>query len=136
MNKHLFLRAYLAGICVPTIFLLAVATGFTFLRYVYNLPIPVERVIVFPMAFVPNLWGLWNLLHTTFFSRRFSLGVFGGLLPLLLAPHGYFVAHLLEFPIPRHVIALWPVILCVAMVLYYLVWKYLVSFLNAELGIS
>jgi hypothetical protein len=34
------------------------------------------------------------------------------------------------------VIALWPVILCVAMVLYYLVWKYLVSFLNAELGIS
>jgi hypothetical protein len=136
MNKHPFLRAYLAGICVPTIFLLAVATGFTFLRYVYNLPIPVERVIVFPMAFVPNLWGLWNLLHTTFFLRRFSLGVFGGLLPLLLAPLGYFVAHLLEFPIPRHVIALWPAILCVAMVLYYLVWKYLVSFLNAELGIS
>ena len=88
------------------------------------------------MAFVPNLWGLWNLLHTAFFSRRFSLGVFGGSLPLLLAPLGYFVAHLLEFPIPRHVTALWPVILCVAMVLYYLVWKYLVSFLNAELGIS
>jgi hypothetical protein len=136
MNQHPFLRAYLAGICVPTIFLLAVATGFTFLRYVYNLPMPVERVIVFPMAFVPNLWGLWNLLHTAFFSQRFSLGVFGGLLPLLLAPLGYFVAYLLEFPIPRHVIALWPVILCVAMVLYYLVWKYLVSFLNAELGIS
>jgi hypothetical protein len=136
MSKRPFLRAYLAGICVPTIFLLAVATGFTFLRYVYNLPIPVERVIVFPMAFVPNLWGLWNLLHTAFFSRRFSLGVFGGLLPLLLAPLGYFVAHLLEFPIPLHVIALWPVILCVAMVLYYLVWKYLVSFLNAELAIS
>jgi hypothetical protein len=136
MNKHPFLRAYLAGICVPTIFLLAVATGFTFLRYVYNLPIPVERVIVFPMAFVPNLWGLWNLLHTAFFPRRFSLGVFGGLLPLLLVPLGYFVTHLLEFPIPRHVIALWPALLCVAMVLYYLVWKYLVSFLNAELGIS
>ena len=136
MNKHPLLRAYLAGICLPTIFLLVVATGFMFVRYVYNLPIPVERVIVFPMAFVPNLWGLWNLLHTAFSPRRFSLGVFGGLLPLLLAPLGYFVAHLLEFPIPRHVLALGPVILCVAAVLYYLAWKYLVSFLNAELGIS
>ena len=136
MNKHPFLRAYLAGICVPTIFLLAVATGFTFLRYVYNLPIPVERVIVFPMAFVPNLWGLWNLLHTAFLARRFSLGLFGALLPLLLAPLGYLVAHLLEFPIPHHVLALAPIGLCIAMILYYLVWKYLVSFLNAELGIG
>jgi hypothetical protein len=136
MNKHPFLRAYLAGICVPTIFLLLVATGFTLLRYVYNVPVPIERVIVFPMAFVPNLWGLWNLLHTAFLARRFSLGIFGALLPLLLAPLGYFVAHLLEFPIPHPVLALAPVGVCVAVILYYLVWKYLVSFLNAELGIA
>lgn len=57
MNTHPYLRAYLAGICVPTIFLLFVATGFTFIRYVYNFPVPIERVIVFPMAVVPNLWG-------------------------------------------------------------------------------
>lgn len=136
MNRHPFLRAYLAGICVPTIFLLLVATGFTLLRYVYNVPVPIERVIVFPMAFVPNLWGLWNLLHTAFLARRFSLGIFGALLPLLLAPLGYFVAHLLEFPIPQPVLALAPVGVCVAVILYYLVWKYLVSFLNAELGIA
>lgn len=136
MNKHPFLRAYLAGICVPTIFLLLVATGFTLLRYVYNVPVPIERVIVFPMAFVPNLWGFWNLLHTAFLARRFSLGIFGALLPLLLAPLGYFVAHLLEFPIPHAVLALAPVGVCVAVILYYLVWKYLVSFLNAELGIA
>ena len=135
MNKHPLLRAYLAGIAIPTVFLLVVMANYTLVRYVYDVPIPVERVIVFPMAFVPNAWGLWNLLHTAFFPRRFSLGVFGGLLPLLLAPLGYFVAHFLEFPIPRHVIALWPVILCIAIVLYYLAWKYLVSFLNAELGI-
>jgi hypothetical protein len=136
MNKHPFLRAYLAGICVPTIFLLLVATGFTLLRYVYNVPVPIERAIVFPMAFVPNLWGFWNLLHTAFLARRFSLGIFGALLPLLLAPLGYFVAHLLEFPIPHPVLALAPVGVCVAVILYYLVWKYLVSFLNAELGIA
>ena len=69
MNRHAYLRAYMAGITVPTIFLLLVATGFCVLRYVYNLPIPIERVIVFPMAAVPNLWGLWNLLFIASHER-------------------------------------------------------------------
>ena len=56
MNRHPLLHAYLAGIAIPTVFLLVVATSFTFLRYVYNVPVPIERVIVFPMAFVPNAW--------------------------------------------------------------------------------
>ena len=137
MNKHPLLRAYLAGICLPTIFLLVVATGFMFVRYVYNLPIPVVRVIVFPMAVVPNLWGLWNMVFSALHERlHLSLGLFGGLLPLLLAPLGYLVGHVLEFPIPHHVLALAPIALCIMMILYYLVWKYLVSFLNAELGIA
>ena len=136
MNKHPLLRAYLAGIAVPTVFLMIVATVFTFVRYVYNAPIPIERVIVFPMAFVPNLWGLWNVLHAAFFTQgRLSLGIFGCLLPLLLAPLGYFVAHMLEFSIPYHIFSLAPIGLPVAMILYYLAWKYLVSSLNAELGI-
>jgi hypothetical protein len=135
MNKHPLLRAYLAGIAVPTVFLLLMMTAYTLLRYGYNIPLPIERLIVFPMAFVPNLWGLWNLLHTAFLAQRFSLGLFGALLPLLLGPLGYFVAQLLGFPIPPHVLSLAPIVLCVAMILYYLVWKYVVSFLNAELGI-
>ena len=91
---------------------------------------------MFPMAFVPNLWGLWNVLHAAFFTQgRLSLGIFGCLLPLLLAPLGYFVAHMLEFPIPYHIFSLAPIGLPVAMILYYLAWKYLVSSLNAELGI-
>ena len=137
MNKHPFLRAYLAGIAVPTVFLLMIMTGYTCARYVWNIPVPIERVIVFPMAFVPNLWGLWNVLHSAFLApRRVPLGVFGCVLPLLLAPLGYGVAHLLNFPIPEHVIALVPIAVPIAMILYYLVWKYLVSSLNAELGIA
>jgi len=137
MNRHPYLRAYLAGICVPTIFLLFVATGFIFMRYVYNLPVPIERVIVFPMAVVPNLWGLWNILFVFFLARRrFSLGLFGAFLPLLLAPLGFTVAHLLQFPIPPHVLAAAPVALPVGMILYYLVWKHLVGPLNAELGVA
>jgi hypothetical protein len=137
MNRHAYLRAYLAGIAVPTVFLVIVAGVFTLVRYVYSFPIPVERVLVFPMAFVPNVWGLWNLLYAVFFApRHVSLGIFGGLLPLLLAPLGYTVAHLLQFPIPPHVLQLAPIGLPIGMILYYLAWKYLVGSLNAELGIG
>jgi hypothetical protein len=137
MNKHPFLRAYLAGIAVPTVFLLVIMIGYACARYVWNIPLPIERVIVFPMAFVPNLWGLWNVLYMAFLApKRVPLGVFGCVLPLLLAPLGYGVARLLDFPIPSHVIALAPIGVPVAMILYYLVWKYFVSSLNAELGIA
>jgi hypothetical protein len=137
MTKHPFLRAYLAGICVPTIFLLVVATGFTFLRYVYNVPIPIERVIVFPMAVVPNLWGLWNILFAVLHERlHLSLGLHGALLPILLAPLGMAAAGLLNFQIPAFAAQVFPFAAPLALIVYYLAWKYLVGSLNAELGIA
>jgi hypothetical protein len=137
MNKHPYLRAYLAGIAIPTAFLLVATTGYTIVRYVYNLPVPIERVIVFPMAAVPNAWGLWNVLYRAFLaSRHVSLGLFGGALPLLLAPCGYLVARLLGFAIPLHILSLAPFALPVALIIYYLVWKHFVGFLNAELGVA
>lgn len=137
MNNHPYLRAYLAGICVPTIFLLVVATGFTILRYVLHLPVPIERVIVFPMAVVPNAWGLWNILFTAWRQRlHLSLGLFGALLPLLLAPLGIVTASLLNFPIPAFAAHVFPFAAPFALILYYLAWKYLVGSLNAELGIA
>lgn len=137
MNKHPYLRAYLAGIACPTIFLLIIMTVYPFVRYVYNLPVPIERVIVFPMAFVPNLWGLWNVLYAAALAKRhFSLGIFGGALPLLLAPAGFLVARLLEFPFPAFAHQIAPFALPFAIAIYYLAWKYLVGFLNSELGIA
>jgi len=137
MNRHPYLRAYLAGICVPTIFLVIVATFFTFLRYVYNFPVPIERVIVFPMAAVPNLWGLWNVLFLASHNRlHLSLGLHGALLPFVLAPLGMLVASLLNFPVPAFAGHVFPFAAPVALILYYLAWKYLVGALNAELGIG
>jgi hypothetical protein len=137
MNKHPYLRAYLAGIAVPTVFLLVAMTAYTIVRYVYNVPIPIERVIVFPMAAVPNAWGLWNVLYRAFLApRHLSLGLFGAALPLLLAPCGYLVARLLGFTAPHELRSLIPFALPVALILYYLVWKYFVGFLNAELGVA
>jgi len=137
MNKHPYLRAYLAGIAVPTVFLLVIMINYTIIRYVWNIPIPIERMIVFPMAVVPNAWGLWNVLYRAFFAgRRVSLGVFGAALLLLLMPCGYLVARLLGFTVPHVLIALAPFTIPAALILYYLVWKYFVGFLNAELGIA
>lgn len=137
MNKHPYLRAYLAGIAVPTVFLVLVMTGYTIIRYVYDVPVPIERVIVFPMAAVPNVWGLWNLLYVAVVERRHvGLGLFGGTLPLLLAPGGYLVTRLLNFPVPPEVLHVAPLALALGLIIYYLVWKYFVGFLNAELGIA
>jgi len=136
MNRHPFLRAYLAGICVPTLFLLFVAAGFTILRYVYNFPAPIERVIVFPMAVVPNAWGLWNVLFLATHERlRIPLGLHGALLPFLLAPLGIMMTRLLKFSIPDIASHVFLFAAPVALIIYYLAWKYLVGFLNSELGV-
>ena len=137
MRKHPLLRAYLAGIAIPTVVLLVVMTGYTIIRYVFNVPVPIERVIVFPMAAVPNAWGLWNVLYVAFLEKRhFSLGLFGGALPLLLAPGGLVVTRLLNFTVPREVFHFAPFALPVGLIVYYLVWKYFVGFLNQELEIA
>jgi hypothetical protein len=137
MNQHPYIRAYLAGIAVPTLFLLAIMTGYTVLRYVYNFPVPVERVIVFPMAVVPNLWGLWNILFVAVHERlHFSLGLHGALLPFLLAPLGIVLTGLLNFTLPNFVPHIFPVAAPVGLIAYYLAWKYLVGFLNRVLALG
>ena len=137
MNQHPYVRAYLAGIAVPTLTLLAVMTSYTVLRYVYNFPVPVERVIVFPMAAVPNLWGLWNILFVATRTRlHLSLGLDGAILPILLGPLGYFVAGLLNFSIPSFAAHALPILAPVALIVYYLAWKYLVGFLNRVLELA
>jgi hypothetical protein len=131
MNHHIYLRAYMAGVVVPTVFLLIVAIAFTVFRYVYNIPVPVERVIVFPMAVVPNAWGLWNVLFVALRSRlQLSIGLFGALLPLLLAPLGIVFASLLNLPVPNFVTHAVPIAAPVGLIIYYFAWKYLVGFLN------
>jgi hypothetical protein len=137
MNKHPYLRAYLAGIAIPTVFLLVGMAAYTIIRYVYAVPLPIERVIVFPMAAVPNAWGLWNVLYrASTANHHVPLGLFGGALPLLLAPCGYLVTRLLGFTVPHGVFVVAPFALPVGLIVYYLVWKYFVGFLNAELGIA
>jgi len=137
MNQHTYLRAYLAGIAVPTVFLLVVMTIYTLLRYVYNFPVPVERIIVFPMAVVPNLWGIWNVLFVASRGRlRLSLGLHGAILPLVVGPLGLLVASLLNFSIPGVAAHDFAIGISIGLLIYYFSWKYLVGFLNRMLELA
>ena len=137
MNNHPYLRAYLAGIAVPTPALLVAMTVYTVFRLIYHYPVPVERFIVFPMAVVPNAWGLWNVLFVAW--RRhvpLSLGLHGALLPILLAPLGLVVSALLNFSIPGFRTHVFPILAPMVLIAYYLVWKYAVGFLNRVLDVA
>jgi len=144
MKTHPFVRAYMAGIAVPTCMLIIILTVYAYNRFYFEvssqfvIPLPgapLDRAIVFPMAVVPNLWGAWNMLYLALRSRlRWSLGVHGAVLPLVLMPLGVALARSLDvFELN------WELVLPmvpVGMTVYYLAWKYLVGFLNQEVGIA
>jgi hypothetical protein len=148
MNPHPYLRAYLAGVFIPTLVLPIILTGFIVVRLLLQFPVPIERGIIFPMALVPALWGLWNVLwHLPALRTRVPLGIFGALLPPLMVPVGAAVGvsagvvsfgansilWMQEWHFPYAVVAGF---FCVALTAYYLIWKYVVGFLNRTLGIA
>jgi len=148
MNTHPYLRAYLAGIFVPTLVLPLLLAGFITVRLVLALPVPIERFIIFPMAVVPTLFGLWNMLYIWSHPRtHVPLGLHGAILPFLGAPTGAVVASCLGMlQIGAHGItwfqacqipyAFLACVFLAAVAGYYLVWKYIVGFLNRVLGIA
>ena len=69
MRSHPYLRAYMAGILLPSWVLLLVLGIFLLSHFSQRLPSGIESAIVFPMAIVPNLWGLWNVLYMGFELR-------------------------------------------------------------------
>jgi hypothetical protein len=134
----------MAGIVVPTMFLLVIMSVFAYHRYYFEVPNqfviplpgrPLERALIFPMAVVPNLWGVWNILYLSSRSRLGqSVGAHGAVLPLLLMPAGVLLARALDvFSIQwRFALPMAPI----GMAVYYLAWKYLVGFLNEEVGVA
>ena len=148
MNTHPYLRAYMAGVTVPSMMLLVVLTGFVIARYTFHIPIPIERAIIFPMALVPNIFGVWNIFYLWLRPRpHLPIGLHGAILPFILAPTGFTLAicsgfltttaggfvwfH--EVVVPYGFLAAG---FCIALIAYYLVWKYLIGFFNDVLGIA
>jgi len=148
MKPHCYLRAYMAGIVIPTIAIVLGLVVFTLVRYAFQIPIPIERVMIFPMALVPTLFGLWNMLYTRLSRGHYlPIGLHGAILPILFMPlgaagavAGRFLAFSSEgavwfeaITMPYVLIVPWFIIV---MIVYYFIWKYLVSFLNRVLEIA
>jgi len=148
MNTHPYLRAYMAGILAPSLGLLIALVVFILTRLVFHIPIPIERVIIFPMALVPNAFGIWNVIYIWSGSRRhLPIGFHGALLPVILVPLGALAAvcggylrvgtqgfiWFQAISVPYSVLIPWFI---AAVVVYYLVWKYVVRFLNQLLGLA
>ncbi len=148
MNPHPYLRAYLAGVFLTTLILPLMLTAFIVTRLVLQVPVPIERGLIFPMALVPAVWGLWNVLWLASHERtHLAIGVHGAILPFLLLPCGAVVARcfgVLSFgasgvnwfnacTLPYALLA---VGFCCGVAAYYLVWKYIVGFINRTLGIA
>ena len=148
MNTHPYLRAFLAGAFVPTIALPFALMAFIVFRLVLQVPLPIERGLIFPMSLIPSLWALWNMLWVGTHTRtHLPLGLHGALLPFLLLPGGAALATCLRIlTIDPHGVTWFlvvhlpftfvgPAFAC-ALAGYYLVWKYVVGFLNRVLGIE
>jgi hypothetical protein len=148
MNTHPYLRAYMAGIAAPSVALLIALTTFILTRLVFHVPIPIERVIIFPMAVIPTAFGIWNIVYVWSRPHRsWPIGFHGALLPFIIValgsvytiyggfltagPRG--VTWFQAISVPYSLLVLW---FFGAMVFYYLVWKYVVGFLNQVLGIA
>jgi hypothetical protein len=148
MNTHPYLRAYLAGTFVPTLILPLLLTVFIVARIVLKVPVPIEQAMIFPMAVVPSLFGLWNMLYLASHARtHLTIGLHGAILPMLMMPVGASVASCLgvlalgsqgvmwfqAWQVPYTLVA--PCFVA-ALIGYYLVWKYIVGFINRVLGIA
>jgi hypothetical protein len=142
MNRHPYLRAYMAGITFPIAFL-PFLVGAVLLTGA--IPRQMALGFLFPLIVIPNAFGLWNMLYVKLHSHwRHPIGLHGAALPFFIAPLGLVVlgsAGLVQvtgrgvlyvntFWIPYWYFVFAPF---VALAAYYLIWKYAVGFLNRML---
>lgn len=137
MKPYPYLRAYMAGITIPTIMLIFLITVFTIARYAFNLSNPIERMIVFPMAIVPNLWGLWNMLFLRLRRHGYlPIGFHGAILAVVQTTIALGLFKLIDFELPDFAWRAWPFAFPVIAIGFYIVWKHVISFFNTLLGID
>lgn len=131
---HPYLRAYMAGIALPTMVVPLVVVALSVLRPSGH-PFHVEEVLIFPIGLVPNAWGLWNMLYVRLrTTREIHPGVYGALLVLVLAPAAFGIQVALGK-------VLWtPDLVAIGLPMtlagYYLAWKYIVARFNDVLGVG
>jgi hypothetical protein len=129
----------MAGIVTPTVLSFAVYLVAVAGYPLFSLPpVPnasVFNVIIFPLVVITNLWGIWNGLYAVL-PRKLPLAVHGALLPILNFGLGYAVMRISEFPATGDMMRMVPISLLMSMVFYYLLWKFVVAFLNTLVDVD
>ena len=131
---HPYLRAYLAGIALPTMVIPLILVALMVTRPTTH-DFHIEDVVIFPLSLVPNAWGLWNMLYVWIRRRRqINAGIYGALLVVAIVPLAFGVQFALgKFQWTPELFAIgFPV----ALVGYYLAWKFVVSGINDILGVG
>ena len=148
MKSHPYLRAYMAGTTVPNVVIVMLVTVVSIARFVWKLPYPIEQIVIFPIAAAPNLFGIWNIVYVALRpERRLPIGVHGALLPFIIGPFVLTMGTLLGlvsftsnemvwFDSVRLPYAIGVTFIPIAVAAYYLIWKHIVGFLNAVLGVA
>jgi hypothetical protein len=131
---HPYLRAYLAGIALPTMVVPVVVAALS-LQHPTGHSFHIEDVLIFPIGLVPNAWGLWNMVYVWLRRRHeVPIGLHGAALVLLLAPAAFGIqlalGKILWTP------TLFAIGLPMTLAAYYLAWKHVVARLNDVLGIG
>src|SRR5262245_30500577 len=130
MRSHCYVRAYLAGIALPT--LVVCAAGSIAVVFFDRLEPAVQRALFLPIAAIPVLWGLWNVVWVALGPhRRVQIGWHGAILPALLIGVGVLFAARLVVTPQRGCTVLVP-----TGVAYSVLWRYGVSFLNSLVGLD
>ncbi len=127
----------MVGITIPTFLLLFIFSGFAIARHAFDIAISIERVVIFPLAVVPNLWGFWNVLYVGLSRHRYlPIGLHGAILAFVQLLVAVAAASFLDFEIPHFAQNAFPFAFPIIVVVFYLVWKHFVAFFNAILGID
>lgn len=134
MPSHPYLRAYMAGLVVPSVAVCLVALAVA--AFFGSVSPQIERAMIFPMAINPAAWGVWNMLHVWLRNRqqRIPIQWHGAILALLLVLAGTALARFLEISFVTVKGAALVTLPTVAA--YYFIWKYVVRFLNELLDVT
>jgi hypothetical protein len=131
-NTHRYVRAFLAGIGLPTI--VVCVAGLIAVVMFDGLAPPIQRAILVPIAVNPVIWGLWNVLWFASGSRRLPLGWHGTILGVLLVAIGVLAAPSLQ------VSAITPEAGAAAAlptgIAYHVLWRWGVASLNSVLAVE
>lgn len=128
-----YLRAFIAGMILPSIFLPIFLVIVTVLRQSDALPLHFFYLL-------PIIWGVWNVLYFSYFRYNFPsnktlrLLLTGAILGLLIAIYGVFwldLPTLFHFPESLHCL---PIL--IVPVVYALLWSLVVRPLNDIVGLK